>query len=94
MKLSEIGDLLSLMQTRHELGHIIGAIDRGEPLAVSSLVSEGHLIVPRDKLPAGFETALRGMFTELDDQIRGLGVDPDLPMVPEFDEDVDEADAA
>jgi hypothetical protein len=91
MNLSSIHDLISLAQTRHELGHVIGSIDRGEPIIISSLESEGHMLVPADKLPAGFENALRALAEELDTQMKGMGVDPDMPLIPEVE--IDENDS-
>ena len=95
MNLSSIHDLIQLAQTRHELGHIIGAIDRGEPIIVSSLESDGHMLLPVDKLPAGFENSLRALADELETQIRNIGVNPDLPLVPALDEiEDDESEVA
>ncbi|MEQ8823807.1 MAG: hypothetical protein RIC14_05490 [Filomicrobium sp.] len=92
MNLSDLLTVNQLHQQRFELGMIIKALDEGEPIIVGSLhdASDGLVILP-DKLPGEFRNMLGKLSEEIDDTLRGIDVNPDLPVIPDgLDDDEDD----
>lgn len=93
MDLSDTGQLIDLIRRRHHIGHLLGSVERREPILLASPHDEdGALIVPHENLPHGFESWIRQKATEIDDEIRMLGVNPDEPIIPEVDLGEDDED--
>lgn len=82
MRLSDIGIAIELIQQREELGRVLFALEHGQGVVIATLDGNG-VYVAAEKLPKKFENAIRALVEDVETQLKGYGVDPDTPLMPE-----------
>lgn len=82
MRLSDIGVAIELIQHREELGRVLFALEHGQGVVIATLDGNG-VYVAAEKLPKKFENAIRALVEDVETQLKGYGVDPDTPLMPD-----------